>query len=1034
MLQQIAIENALEAGRDSVAEIISEHINKQNCLAAELNERFTASHPTTEHHYTLYYYDQAGNLVQTIPPAGVMPVPTGAFSNGIWNGTEPLHERDYITRYQYNTLGQVVSQRTPDAGETDFHYDRVQRLRFSQNAKQVGEDKYAYTKYDGQSRIIEVGEVTDSDLTDEEINDPLSPASGTQDEVMTKYDEADETPPIPSDNTRGRVARVSNDNMTSYYDYDAHGNVRELTHDIPALGNQFTNDQIITLEYDYDLVSGNVNEFRYEPGELDQFTQRFIYDADNRITSAFSSDDGYVFEEDARYFYYLHGPLARVELGEDKVQGLDYFYTLQGWIKGVNMPGNKPEFGFGLDGDTINPLNNHRFFGTDTMMYSLGYNYADYTPIGGTGLLFDQVTSAFQGLDGNLLGPTNMKGLFNGNISLMLTHNSLATQAMAYQYDALHRITFATSYDWNPGWGASNDYSNPQIIYDPNGNIQRQDILSVIGNELLSYDYYDELGWPNRLKSVSGGGNVTGLGSGDFHYDEIGNLIQDDSEGASMTWDVYGKLRTVIDDGPTIYTYDAMGNRLSKERPVTAKDVYVRDASGNLIALYSKTGNGLEYTGKLKERYLYGSSRLGVDRSSKTLASSSFYIPETIAYRSTRQHKSYELSNHLGNVLTNLSDKKLGVDLNADERANFYGADVLSYADYYPFGLEMPQRTFDPGPGLADLRHGFNGKEKDAWGDSPTNYDYGFRIYNPAIGRFLSVDPLTQSYPFYTPYQFAGNKPIWAVDIDGLEEIDHQILKIVEENISKFNVNTDFAPNQFMGEKTRIAYGRKWNARWTFHQINNLDPNFWSVANQKRIMTGDLPTVDDIYLAKIGEGMTTAQFSELKRGAPIGEVIRHHHMNYGRYAVPLSQNIHMGAGNASFWHKPGFRNAAKGLLNNGLKAFEIITIALLMTDMVTGQPVTILPDMNAEDDFAIDMLEKGLDEQNFESIHIAATLSDLIKVEYLSADDMLRYMHNGSLPGNIEEKPSSSKNRDFPYMNIIVNNQSIGILEIPDDY
>jgi hypothetical protein len=48
--------------------------------------------------------------------------------------------------------------------------------------------------------------------------------------------------------------------------------------------------------------------------------------------------------------------------------------------------------------------------------------------------------------------------------------------------------------------------------------------------------------------------------------------------------------------------------------------------------------------------------------------------------------------------------------------------------------------------------------------------DYGMRIYDPRIGRFLSVDPLTKSYPWYTPYQFAGNKPIWAVDLDGMEE------------------------------------------------------------------------------------------------------------------------------------------------------------------------------------------------------------------------------------------------------------------------
>jgi hypothetical protein len=45
------------------------------------------------------------------------------------------------------------------------------------------------------------------------------------------------------------------------------------------------------------------------------------------------------------------------------------------------------------------------------------------------------------------------------------------------------------------------------------------------------------------------------------------------------------------------------------------------------------------------------------------------------------------------------------------------------------------------------------------------------RIYDPRLGRFLSVDPLTQEYPYYTPYQFAGNKPIWAVDLDGAEEL-----------------------------------------------------------------------------------------------------------------------------------------------------------------------------------------------------------------------------------------------------------------------
>jgi len=70
-------------------------------------------------------------------------------------------------------------------------------------------------------------------------------------------------------------------------------------------------------------------------------------------------------------------------------------------------------------------------------------------------------------------------------------------------------------------------------------------------------------------------------------------------------------------------------------------------------------------------------------------------------------------------------------------------------------------------------RYGFNGMEKDDEWTSTTGatYDYGFRIYDARIAKFLSVDPLTSSYPMLTPYQFASNTPIWAIDLDGLEAL-----------------------------------------------------------------------------------------------------------------------------------------------------------------------------------------------------------------------------------------------------------------------
>ena len=144
----------------------------------------------------------------------------------------------------------------------------------------------------------------------------------------------------------------------------------------------------------------------------------------------------------------------------------------------------------------------------------------------------------------------------------------------------------------------------------------------------------------------------------------------------------------------------------------------------------------------------------------------------------------YELSNHLGNVLSTVSDNKLlayqGTSLPK------YKAEIISYSDYYPFGWEMPGRKYNS----AEYRYGFNGKEKDDEGEfgSITNYDYGFRIYNPAVGRFLSVDPLASSYAMLTPYQYASNTPIQAIDVDGKEGLLGAIIGGGLEFIGQFSV------------------------------------------------------------------------------------------------------------------------------------------------------------------------------------------------------------------------------------------------------
>ncbi len=61
----------------------------------------------------------------------------------------------------------------------------------------------------------------------------------------------------------------------------------------------------------------------------------------------------------------------------------------------------------------------------------------------------------------------------------------------------------------------------------------------------------------------------------------------------------------------------------------------------------------------------------------------------------------------------------------------------------------------------------FNGKEND---DQTQNQDYGMRIYDYRLGRFLSVDPIAKYYTWNSTYAFAENDVIKCIDLDGLEK------------------------------------------------------------------------------------------------------------------------------------------------------------------------------------------------------------------------------------------------------------------------
>lgn len=655
-LQAIAIAQAQDEWSDIVDAVASLY-NVGVCL--EVNEKFTVSHDLVEHQYTLYYYDQAGNLVQTVPPEGVDFAEMAENSDGLVELTEePQHRLKTI--YRYNSLNQIVWQTSPDGGDTEFYYDDLQRIRVSQNAKQADEGMdYSYTRYDRLGRITEVGQIDDTNMaaatlvTTENLNDMSFPSDDVQElsqRVWTFYDDTfmESANWFEQNNLRGRVSAVVSEESSGYtaYNYDIHGNVISMAHRIPHVGE-------VLINYDFDLISGNVKEVAYQPGKADQYYHRYEYDADNRLRYTHTSGDGVIWEQEARYFYYLHGPLARVEIGHDMVQAQDYYYNMQGWIKGVNQPDSYMEgniWTLGRDGlETAN--NQNRYVALDEYAYQLNYFQGDYRPIGGEdnypmmaamenmmGQLASDESIGFQTTADGTIG-----GLFNGNIASMITDirsfGDDREQMMAYQYDQLHRIKTSKSYGKNNQTWSSNGRYASEYSYDKNGNLLSLKRFHDSGNPFdnLSYDYNlngDGQLVDNRLRRVHDT-STTPLADmsdfrdqeedGNYEYDDIGNLVRDYSEKIDeIVWNIQGKVTDVIFTAEGIaegkknihYTYDATGNRLTKKVGGTTT-IYARDASGNVMSVYQHSLKSTVATsyGTLwqKEVPIYGSSRLGMD-------------------------------------------------------------------------------------------------------------------------------------------------------------------------------------------------------------------------------------------------------------------------------------------------------------------------------------------------------------------------------------------------------------------------------------
>ena len=317
---------------------------------------------------------------------------------------------------------------------------------------------------------------------------------------------------------------------------------------------------------------------------------------------------------------------------------------------------------------------------------------------------------------------------YNGNISSMTWKSGAGATPRGYKfsYDRLGRLTDA-EYGEGPSLSVNTNRFNEQVTgYDKMGNIlglKRYGQTSATG-----YDVIDDLSLSyagNRLKKVTDRSTTPAFNNGfefkdgidlptEYEYDENGNLTKDLNK--NITAIQYNCLnlpgRVMFANGNSIsYLYDAAGRKLRTVH-VLEGDSVTTDYCGNVV-------------------YENGVPQI---------------LLTEVGYVSLTDGKyHYYLKDHQGNNRVVVDEEGTVEEVN----------------DYYAFGGLMStssRQSVQP--------YKYNGKELDRKGGLGW-YDYGARMYDAALGRFMKTDRFSEKYVSLSPYQYGANNPVNNIDVNG---------------------------------------------------------------------------------------------------------------------------------------------------------------------------------------------------------------------------------------------------------------------------
>ena len=453
--------------------------------------------------------------------------------------------------------------------------------------------------------------------------------------------------------------------------------------------------------------------------------------------------------------------------------------------------------------DNFGRLLTKQYHGTSTNKLTYAYNLRSWlTGISGT--CFTQ----------NLYYNTGVgTAKYNGSISSMTwkSGNESTVRGYKFTYDGLDRMLNATYGETASISTNANRFSENVTGYDKNGNIKSLQRYGQTGAS--AYGLIDNLTFTlngNQLSRVDDAVSTVAYGTntafvngasaaGEYAYDVNGNLTKDLNKGITdIQYNVLNLPSTVsFSDGSTItYTYGADGTKLRTVHKIGSTTT-TTDYCGNVI-------------------YENGTQKL--------LLTEEGYINLT----GTQQYH-YYLKDHQGNnrVVINQSGT------------------VEETNHYYPFGGVFGT-TGNTQP------YKYNGKEFDTkkglnW------YDYGARHYDVALGRFTTVDPLSERYYSIGMYAYCNNNPVRYIDPTGMstspiydEEgkllgTDDEGLQGVAIIMSKSNFK------QGMSHEEALSHDLGYNRLVDDEARTNYLKSYTSLKDRGVFNTSNVDTTDDVY-------------------------------------------------------------------------------------------------------------------------------------------------------------------------------------------